>query len=347
MKSYRVVKLRLKGPLHLGLGLDDYDDILPFLSSDAIKSALFANYLKLFPDATSSDFFDAFRLSSAFPFFDDEVFFPKPMGSRVWVGASGEEDIKNRKRAKGIQWLDKTLFEQCLHGQKVALDEGHITLSGQFAISNKEKSQKWADLKAYVEEESERVTLSRIPSEGDNSTPFYFARRYFHPQAGLFFLTDADKDFLTKVLVPALRLLADEGIGSDRSVGGGWFDFDPDRDISEVSISTPDQAGYSLTLGLYAPTKEEWGRMDLDRSAYAWIKRGGFISSVSNQSLMNLRKRSIYMFSEVSAIRHDGAALGGALHNLKPDSRPDLDAEMHDVWREGRPLFLNYQKFEE
>jgi CRISPR/Cas system CSM-associated protein Csm4 (group 5 of RAMP superfamily) len=93
-----------------------------------------------------------------------------------------------------------------------------------------------------------------------------------------------------------------------------------------------------MALGLYLPTRKEIAVIDLEKSAWGLIKRGGYIAAAEHDTHRSLRKNSIYFFSEGSAF-HSAEPLKGKIVNLRPQNF--MDNTLHPIWRCGMPLFIN------
>lgn len=337
------IKLDFQGPLHLSRGTESYDQSEEILHSDTLKSALFSSLMELGMEAGES-FWDSFRMSSAFPYLGELHFYPKPQSLLPFRLSDEQGHGKEhfRKDLKKISWLEESLLERCLQGNDFELPINSI--EGAFACQDKDGAQRLHQQIPYEHELAERVTVSRQPvKDGKQAEPFYFDRWHFAPEAGLHFLITPPED--AQMLQTALRLLGDNGLGADRSVGCGHFHFDPDRHWEEISLQVPDEASSHLALGLYNPSREELEQARLEDSAYRLIRRGGYIASPGRPELLNLRKRSASFMQEGSII--SGPAPIGRLLDLRPrssaeESLPEAARDMHPIWREGRPLFLPF-----
>lgn len=342
-KRFIRVKLNFQAPLHLSRGSDSYDRSEELLHSDGLKSAIYASLVKLGSDPGAS-FLDSFKMSSAFPYFQDLFFYPKPQSLLPFQLEDGQNSPADtfRKVLKNISWVEEGLFEKTLAGQAFSLPVEAI--AGPFACADKSQAARLSAVKLYDYQLSERVSVGRKAEDGNHASPFYFQRWHFHPEAGLHFLLSADAP--EQQLKAALSLLADEGIGADRSVGCGHFHFDPASDWQEISLSLPDTNSHFLALGLYNPAKQELEAMDLAVSAFQLKRRGGYISSPSDAHLLNYRKRSASFMAESSVLASREAPQGRLL-DLRPDGdgasstiQPELKALLHPIWRDGRPIFL-------
>lgn len=355
MATYTVVRLHnFKGGLHLSRGLtNSYDKSLQTLHSDTLKSAIFVNALYLdenlgkagiksdYSDSPGKAFLDSFKISSAFPFYKSPniertepfYFFPKPERPRLFK----DDYVGMEKKLKKIRFLEKSSYETYLTKQSNFGDikEEHI-IGAFFTSSDEFKTVKDVDNceSIMTSEAYQHVTIPR--DHATDSTPYYVDKIYFHKNAGLFFLLDAKGETLNKVK-SALKLLEDNGIGTDRNNGNGQFEVE----FSEMELNVPTDGTHDVSLSLYCPTKEEI-EGKIDQCYYQLAKRGGYISSPEQEIHLSIRKRSIYMFTEGSIFPYD-ANRTGKLVNLNPNSEA-LEAKQitikHPIWRDGQAIFV-------
>ena len=180
-------------------------------------------------------------------------------------------------------------------------------------------------------EVSQRVTLKSRTGDED-AKPFYVDKILFRHHAGFYFIAEGDTTLLEK----ALHLLSMEGIGTDRNVGYGFFEYSADA----LSIDLPDGANHQLSLSLFIPESKEQleALMNSEQVAYDFVRRGGWITTYP---YMTLRKNAIYGFLPGSVFRKDegkAATVMGKITDLKPNS---VDVEIvHHVWRSGIAIML-------
>ena len=324
-QQFQVVKMHFDAPLHLSRGQTDaYDKSEEIIHSDSLKSAIFVAARMLFGDEVNESFFDGFKVSSAFIFGGDEYFFPKPMFKLTLDFQDAElGESKKSKKLKKLTWISKDIFEKLINGENVDIQLEQFSENGKFLFQNQ-------PVETSTSEVHQRLAM---PSGNEkDGTPYYVERIYFSKDSGLYFFIDYGKDeTIRKKLEAALKLLGDEGIGTDKHVGNGTFT----PDWINLSFTLPTNAGYSLPLSLYCPEKEEIKKDVLERSSWQLIKRGGYIASPENIDFMTFRKRSIYMFTEASVFA--ATNLKGKKVNLKPENIKGLN---HPVWRDGRAFFI-------
>lgn len=301
-KQFTVYRLHFTSPLHIGDAREDYGISLKTLSSDTLYAALTATLAKM-GESLSDDGDLGCVISSLFPYRKDAqattptYYFPKPLGVRY------PKDLKPEdfKKAKKMQWLDLPQFEKALYGQPIEV----------------------CDNPDFIKSEvSERVLVSRDYSE--NSKPFYMDRVCFEGDSGLFFIAEGDTTMIDK----ALPLLALEGIGTDRNVGNGFFEYD--RDI--LSVSLPHDAEYGLSLSTFIPeSKEQLTTLLSNHSSYELQRRGGWITTAPYNSI---RKNVIYAFA-AGSVFYGIQSGAGRIVDLAPQG-----LVKHPIWRCGKALVL-------
>lgn len=315
------VKLHFSSPLHLSRGREQFDKSARLLHSDTLAAALFmaARHLGA-PEDEALALLDALRLSSAFPFWEEEYFFPKPMVPLPF-DLKAEPVEKQGKYFKNIRFLGKSWFEKTLHAEHADIDRERHLMEKAFL------SEYRVD-KVFRSEVMQRVTIS--PDYSEDARPFYAERLYFGAKAGLFVLVQWQDDAPKALFQSAFRLLGDLGIGTDRSVGNGFFE----PVFNDLSLRVPETAAHQCSLGLYLPAENEITGDDLDQSAWSLIKRGGYLAGAADPDHITLRKRSVFMFEE-GAVFPNRPRMG-----KRVDLKPAWQGLEHAVWREGRPIFV-------
>jgi CRISPR type III-A-associated RAMP protein Csm4 len=223
--------------------------------------------------------------------------------------------------------------------EDIVLSEANLTLDQGFVCEREETCVKMEDgipqrISFYKTEVQQRVAVPSIDSDNE-SRPFYIDRIYFEKGCGFYFLVGFANNKIRKQVFAALKVLGENGIGTDRTVGNGLFSFNKDEDVSDFNLNITSQSGFYMPLGLYLPTQVEMDSMNLRKSSWNLLKRGGYMGGSSEDDFKHLLKKSIYMFGEGSVF--------STLINLKgkyEDLKPDWNLPMHPVWRCGMPIFL-------
>jgi len=346
-RKFTLIKLRnFKGGLHLAKGdKNSYSESQKVLHSDTLKSALFVCCLQLYGEEIANKFFlEGFKISSAFPFINngqrDYFFFPKPntrLKLRV-VDDKGNEDKGAHKILKKLNFLEKDLFEKVIHQKEIELIND-VNVKGGYASL----SESVGELNVFKNQTYQHVAISRL-GEKDSDT-YYVDKRYFHQNAGLFFLMECNDSKLKSKVISSLKLLADSGIGTDRNNGNGFFEFEGNVDvdlIEDFEIKVPEEHSHDMCLSLYLP-KDQNELGDLGKAQYDLIKRGGYIANPSNTKHLTLRKRSVFMFKEGSLFQTIENR-NGDIANLQPSKegleRADIEEILHPIYRDGRAIVI-------
>lgn len=324
MKTFHCVKLNFTSPLHLGRGIGEaYDSGSKLLHSDTISAALASARVQLFGDKDLKNYLESLRVSSAFPFYESHYFFPKPM-LKLNLEIEGQDEHLQSKSLKKLEYLEQPMFEQVITGKYISVTKGQISDNKKYLWAEKPVVQ--SILKTEVQQ---RVTVPR-DGQGD-SVPYYVERLFFSEGAGLFFLLETENEQVLNETGVALKYLEDTGLGTDRTVGNGFFK----TEITSLQLSVSETRSYSMTLSLFCPEKEELAGLLEGEPAYLMEKRGGFIAGASAEQFRHLRKKSVFMFSEGSVF--NGNNLTGKVLNLRPKWD---DENLHPVYRSGKPVFV-------
>ena len=333
MTIFKIYKLHFTAPLHISDQRDDLGNSQKIIHSDMLYAALISCLAKK-GENLPEDGDLGFTVSSLFPYFQKEndsapvYFLPIPMQAK-----QADLDASLVKKVKKVQWIDSNLYSSVLSGE--SLFEGtdsYIPYIQESYLTTYELPEDINGSKEFVRSEvSQRVTLMSRTGEED-AKPFYVDKVLFRYDAGLYFIAEGDTTLLEK----ALHLLSMEGIGTDRNVGYGFFEYTADT----LSIDLPKEANHQLSLSLLIPESKEQLEMLLNSEcvAYDFVRRGGWITTYP---YMTLRKNAIYGFVPGSVFRKDegeSATVIGKIVDLKPET---VDVEItHHVWRNGKAIMI-------
>lgn len=321
MAEYHIIKLKHLTPLHMGAGNENYDFSASSLQSDTLSSALAA--LRCLQGKTEDvkEFLDSFIISSAFPFYKENLYFPKPQGKLLSIKVEGQEEHIYRKKIKKVKYIEFGLWLKLIRGEELVIDLEQ--LQGEFITLSKEQL---CISKCQV---MQRVSVPRV--EGMDAQPFFFNWQFFTPESGLFCLVDTDDETFEEIK-QLFVMLGEEGIGSDKNIGGGKFEVE----MGKLVIPESKEAGFTLLLSVYLPSKAELPVLNLSQAHYNLVLRGGFMAGSSENKLRHLRKRAVYMFDSGSMFPCI-SPLNGRIVNLAPEWN---DSCMHPVYRSGKPLCI-------
>ncbi len=304
----RIVKLKFTAPFHLNPAGDTQEKTETAVSSDMLISALAACHTKLYGNFCTDFFSGKMLVSSLFPFYKDTLFFPAPL----FQFKHGKTLPSQYKKISKLKYLDFSLWSKVIQGE--TLDTGDVHSLGIFGISPSKQTE---IPPFFLVEDVQRL----------GKDPFYFSQVRLHPDAGMFFLFQVDAEIEPRFKA-CLRLLGDEGIGGDRTVGKGLFEIIRETDIHIPDVDTP----HIMNLSFFIPSPDDVQNMDLNRSFYRLQhKRGWYIT----HKFLNLKKKGIFGFSEGSVFFTRGALTGKIAVLLKKEEIKSPTLSPFDVLRSG------------
>jgi len=325
MTTFNLYRLTFSSPLHISDAREDYGSSEKLLHSDSMYAALIASLAKvgaLHGIAETGDL--GCTISSLFPYTKAAnqfvYFFPKPF---LPFNDEGKDMSSFSKKLKKVKWIDKNYFEKVINNTPAKIENDATMLKGSYMTDAA------IDPQFSYSQTVPRISVPRSAEENKGDTKiFYMERMYFNSDSGLYFLASGD----TKNLESALNVLQYEGIGTDRTVGQGFFSFEKDK----MELSCPVSATHSCSLSLFCPEqKSSLQSMIDDQSRWEIIKRGGWIST---DAMLGIRKKSVYMFTEGSVFKTSNQTEGKVNLNLTPTAE-GLKVD-HKIWRSGRSIFL-------
>ncbi len=271
----------------------------PVLRSDTLYSLLLDTFFKL--GTIDNDLSGTnLNISSAFPFFDDYYFMPMPLDFMSVLPDSRYIPVN------GTMHITHTLMEMYFSGN---LKEASIFQSGNFLMEKQTAIR--LDYPFYTDYElklaDKRISAIR-----------------FNENAGLYFFFDSHES----QIFSALEFLKDEGIGANRKLGRGCFNFKK----FELRL-TFENPGKYLLLSLYHPTLEEVKNGYLKDSLMKWVLR-------EKKPLFNSDRESKYfrIAKEGSYIRKKPEEdMGSMLKIFNPNKKLGTETT---IYRSGKGFFL-------
>lgn len=321
--NFDTLYFAFKTPLHISNARSDYGQSERILHSDALYAAIMQAWAMLGKTEWIGKQPD-FTISSLFPFTsvgNSKIhFFPKPfLKPNIDQQAQKTEDAKKFKKVK---YVDAPILEAYLNYLPQPADTSWVRGSYQ--------TQYLIDTDFIQTDVVPRIRKPRRDSE--DAEPFYTERLYFKSGSGMFCLIQYDNAEAKKRVEAAIQYLADTGLGTDRNVGHGLFEWS----AGELSLSLPTTSAFSLNLSLFCPeNQQQLTEMLHAQARYEIVKRGGWLSEPYN----TYRKRSVYMFREGSLL-HTTATPKGKTVDLQPENALLPTQVTHPVWRVGKSLFL-------
>ena len=320
MKLY---KLKFYTPLHLFSGGYLLEDTSLVLHSDTLYSAIFSKWGFLFPKDDIEQIISeqSFVISSGFPFCNKTLFFTKPF----WEIKTLQENHNVPKQLKKLKFVSANVLLRILGDQKIDLSSESVINECFLIDIDKESVDMNNDILKIRE-----VPRIMVPRDGSPTSIFYFGELLFNRKSGLFFLIDGKQEILRKI-ESIISMLADEGIGADRTTGRGLFRYQ----VEDFDLFDNLNGDKHLILSLYLPSKNEIiDKKLLTCSSYDFLLRGGF---VTQPGASTLRRKETRFFVE------------GSVFGKKPEGSSPLVLEKgllgrlpNNIYRVGKPLSIPF-----
>jgi CRISPR-associated protein Csm4 len=302
-----------------------------------------------------------FRLTSTFPFAGDVRFFPAPVPrQRSFTPAT----LKARRKAiKGVRFVSGGVLRAFLAG--APLDDRLFPKEGEpspaaGAILSLQGGAFWltadevdglpaamrrvarrrlgalTEQRVFAAQRVPRVTVQRIDQASDI---FHMGRVRFAPGCGLWFGVDwcapeAAVGALSarEAVGRALALLADDGLGGERSAGYGAFTL---AGGAPLDLPAPAAGRPCLLLSRYHPRDAEAGAaLDGPAAAYDLAPVGGWLRSWDGAAQ---RRKRLWMV-EAGSVVYAAAPPQGDLVDVRPTYENPAGDLPHPVWRYGLAL---------
>lgn len=323
----RAYKIKFHSPFHIDAGSAVDGPSETFIRSDTLFSAIVSASRKLYGNDIAEKFLQAksLVLSSAFPFYKDEFFFPKPLIFSPRI----VKDYSQMKIFKKIKFISKDILLKVLSGNQVEdefFNPEYVLNECWRSFPNVKSDDVNKNDIIFRKNENPHIVVDRL----SNSTQiFHKTEIYFNKNAGLFFLAEVNEDLINK-FEAVLNFLGDEGIGADRTIGKGFFEVEKVK--LEFSLNSDSDFYYSLSL--YSPSKEEFEQIIPSESYYDFILRSGWISNNT------LSRKTLRMFTEGSVLKIKSKQKPcGIIHKVL--NKEDYPGYLNnDIFRSGQTLFL-------
>ncbi|MFH1725980.1 MAG: type III-A CRISPR-associated RAMP protein Csm4 [Elusimicrobiota bacterium] len=298
-------RLAFRGALHVGERQDMLDESMGHIPSDTLCAAVFAAWRLLYGEGSLVILLRRlekgerpFALTSAFPYEGADLFFPCP----------------RHVSADNRSWLTLRSFEKVLSGE---------TRNGDHV--EKRRLDHWLH-------HATRASVGRAGDGRQRSAGGLFGvgRICPPPDGGFYFLARFEDKKVRDRIFSAMRLLADEGIGGERSVGHGLFKY-PAWETLELGREVREPS-HRVLLSLYYPGSQTEAERLAD-GYYRLVDRRGYIHSPD--AGIPLRWRPVRMAAE-------GAVLAGVddVSGSLVEVTPGAFKKAHKVFRAGMALSL-------
>lgn len=299
------------------------------MHSDTLSAALAAIKAQIGEKEDILNFLSSFKISSAFPFYKDYLFLPKPQGRLPIESKSDINEI--RKELKKVRYIELELWKDIVDGKHIDFDQ--IQLNDEYLIKKVEIGN------TYRARVTQRVGVAR---DGTGKTsPFFFEWKFYSPDSGLYCIIECNDSSFPEI-ERLFHELGERGLGTDKNIGGGKFEVE----TSGIELPEIKEATHQMLLSLFIPTNEELDALNLEASKYEILLRGGFMAGSIHDELRHLRKKSVYMFN-TGSLFNTTIELNGKIVDLQPEWN---DEKMHPVYRSGRAFYIpvkieNYEQY--
>jgi len=325
-----VYRLTFTAPFHLGgKGNAHYQDSDYFIHSDTLSAAILLAWAEI-DSSIASDSFEnpPFLLSSAFPYFEQFYFLPRPLNSYALNLTKAQLPLANL--LKKINWLDFDLWQQLIAQPNQWPANFYYLPKNQLAISEnaaqviiEQHQTPLSHFQLWATEELARAPVERLTGKALTEQAFQLARIYYAPQGGLYFIARFNDEQTKQNFASALTWLGDSGIGAGRSNGQGTFTWTE----GHLLLPAPQPEQPAIALSLVTPAPEEAQTPWLTGASYELINRSGWISG-SKQ-----RKPTLRCIREGSYFPRP---LTGKMVSL--GTHPNKG---HPIFRDGRGFWVN------
>lgn len=336
MERLSLIKLKPRAPFHLGergVGIEETSEIV---HSDTLFGALCWCWTLLTgqePEEFLRPFHEGrppFVFSSAFPFWEEMLFVPRPP---VSLAVEGDEEFKRD--------VQKASFLSCRAIEEMSrrtLSQRELKLLAHkrlLALASEAEQLDDVDKDPWTVMQVPRVAIDRVRSA---SEIFHAGRLVFSESSGLYLLVRIldPNAVATKKLQSLFRLMGDEGLGGERSCGYGFFE----PEFPKNTLDLP-QTPAKLLLSLYNPKDaEELERFDLSRSAYRLMRRRSWVFSVHAK---NLQPQAVNFFAEGSILQLRQPESSDVCGRLVEVLHAGEDVP-HSVYRNGLGFFIGWRE---
>ncbi len=315
--------LYFRSPLHISpRPTGQLTETEGFIHSDTLASAIAwalvaIGYLEDDSERVKA-FLEDLPLSSAFPFvkYKEQLYYFLPKPQSVLPEENGAISFKTLKK---LQWIALEPWQRWIQEGDLSVDE-QLIQGRYYGVS----AQAVLLSQCFRKEDHMRVQLARATYRDPEL--FHSELLHFGEGCGLFFLAPKNQK---DAIESALEVLQDNGLGSDRTVGYGTFNYE----TRNLSLSFP-SSDYVMNLGVFLPeTKETLN--NLKPLQYQVLLRSGWIT---REGMLNLRRNSLYMFAEGSCFKlqtpQSQLFYQGAVRDVTPPNAK------HPIYRSGNALFV-------
>lgn len=294
-------------PLHVGMEGIGQESVEITVRSDTLWGAIVQSWLLLYDEQPEKICVrSSFRVSSCFPVVAGNIFLPLPVGTLDPL-IQTEKNFSRIKKIKKIGYLSYHLFCRVLQGEPLTTEDLEMTFSCWPPLYD-EKGNESAQANSLINDDKRqkgcfktsqrpRLEIDRLYGGAREGQYFFCTDQHFTTDSGLFFFAEFDDKQTRLRFEASLRLLADCGLGADRSVGRGIFKFRKSI-VKFPSISKPERF---CLLSLFHPTREEvaGGILKQKNAAYTVLRRSGQCGAFG---VDRYRRADIWMLADGSVL---------------------------------------------
>ena len=327
----KIIYLKPDGPFHLQTGGGDHETVDLFPRSDSVSAALTYWWFRQYGDISGFPDSLPYHISSVFPAIasGDTLIrlFPKPLGIQI------DPESQSHKVFKKIKWVDEALFQAWKNGDDLSRlipeysNSDNLKRNGAVWVKDSNISLGTGPL--AITDVRTRATVDR----GTHATmPFQFVSAWYASDIHFWFYCRFHEEAETRFM-SILRLLGDEGLGADRTVGMGNYSV---LSSEEERKSDHSETGKWFNLGLYNPDGIEFPEIEWRDSVYQLETRGGWVTGKS------LRRKPLVCVAETSVLQFPSPPKGTIARVLDKDD-PDIPDEVrpgYSVYRDCRGFFI-------
>ncbi|HJS18848.1 MAG TPA: type III-A CRISPR-associated RAMP protein Csm4 [Anaerolineales bacterium] len=353
MPTLDIYRLTFRDGLHVGFHGIGQEKVLAHIPSDTLFAALVSTRSHWHGDADQwvANFGSEppLRLTSAFPYAGDVLFYPRPLKAPMVMDPKGWRKIRfvsetilgyllkgevpeayllasqNEEPAKGLGLQNGSLW--------LAMDEKEKLPSSLLTKKIKGKVER-LNLKAiqrqqvWQEKTIPRVTVDRV---SNTSEIFHTGRIQFKEGCGLWFGVQWKDQSLRAEMEETLRVLGDTGLGAERSVGYGAFTYN--RAENSLPYYDPPPGGRLFLLSRFYPADAEDAKSLLDGATYDLVRVTGRVQTVG---AANQRRQGVHLIVE-------GSLIGGTARGGLAEVSPKVGSFPHNVYRYGLALGIGVE----
>jgi len=339
-----ILKTKPYSMFRLGAGsLNETDSII---HSDTLFSAIINIHSKVFDN--TEQFIELFekgtiKISSAFPMLMDKdncnkiFFLPKPELNYKTLG-----NIKDEKK---ITYLSLEVFKQAkeIVKNKIAFTDNNYftTIGRRYSVSKKEIDTK-NELNGFISKRVMPKTKVHSTTQDDSFyhetdiqlSPLEFVndnnRTFLMPHFYFLYELDGSEEIKNKFLT-CLRILADEGVGGERSTGKGQLE---EILETEIDLNLSNSSSKKILLSLCNPNTQE--EFDSFENYDIVIRGGGSVSfDTEDDKDENKPEYGDYRKKQVRMIVEGSLFIGNCEGRLV-DVSPAKGSEEHKYFRNGK-----------